>query len=267
VSCHLYIPSVATDRPISRTTEPLGALAIPFDDGKLDGIIRGFEGFEAISFDKEKVYLTIEASPGFSMKGYLVSGTIEPDLSQVRLDSDNVTEIEPQTKINNKSDESLFLIDGQPVTLYEANGANVNPAPVAHRFDQNLQLNAELTVPHIEYRITDATALDENNRFWVINYFYPGDQGLLEPANDSLIERYGVGLTHTQWEPVERLVEFQYSADGITLVERPPLQLELLPDNEARNWEGLVRLPEKDGFLVVTDKFPETILGFIPTCN
>jgi hypothetical protein len=30
-----------------------------------------------------------------------------------------------------------------------------------------------------------------------------------------------------------------------------------------RNWEGLVRLDDR-GFLLVTDLFPGTILGFVP---
>ena len=47
---------------------------------------------------------------------------------------------------------------------------------------------------------------------------------------------------------------------GIVLTETPPIQLELGP--ESRNWEGLVRLEDR-GFLLMTDKFPGTILGFV----
>jgi hypothetical protein len=43
----------------------------------------------------------------------------------------------------------------------------------------------------------------------------------------------------------------------------PPLQLQLLGDIAPRNWEGLVRL-EQRGFLLVTDKYPMTFLGFVP---
>jgi hypothetical protein len=44
-------------------------------------------------------------------------------------------------------------------------------------------------------------------------------------------------------------------------MDGPPIQMELTSD-DARNWEGLVRLDER-GFLIMTDKFPETILGFV----
>ena len=61
---------------------------------------------------------------------------------------------------------------------------------------------------------------------------------------------------------VERLLAFQFTEDGIVLAPLAPIQLQLLPDDEARNWEGIARLDER-GFLLVTDKFPETILAFV----
>jgi hypothetical protein len=66
------------------------------------------------------------------------------------------------------------------------------------------------------------------------------------------------------------LVEFEYIEPKnnqyakIVLVDSPPMQMELLgsTQNDARNWEGLVRLDNR-GFLLVTDEHPKTILGFI----
>ncbi|MBV7336480.1 hypothetical protein KFU94_51275 [Chloroflexi bacterium TSY] len=113
--------------------------------------------------------------------------------------------------------------------------------------------------PNIEYRTTDATALDADNRFWVINYYFP-NEGVLLPDVDPIAELYGQGITHKQYDHVERLIELEYSESGIQLVERPPIQLELI--DAPRNWEGIVRL-ENRGFLIVTDKWPETILGFV----
>ena len=72
-----------------------------------------------------------------------------------------------------------------------------------------------------------------------MNYFYPGDVHLL-PASDPLAEKYGEGKTHQIHDPVERLVEFQITESGINILDQPPLQFKLMPDNEARNWEGLV---------------------------
>ncbi|EKU97532.1 hypothetical protein Lepto7375DRAFT_6729 [Leptolyngbya sp. PCC 7375] len=58
----------------------------------------------------------------------------------------------------------------------------------------------------------------------------------------------------------QRLVEFVYGENGITFTNNAPIQLELSQDS--RHWEGMVRLDDQ-GFLVMTDKFPETILGFV----
>ena len=83
----------------------------------------------------------------------------------------------------------------------------------------------------------------------------------MKPASDPLAQKFGLGPTHSQNETVERLVKMTYSASGITLADAPPIMLTLIPDT-SRNWEGLVLLDGR-GFLLVTDKFPETILAFV----
>ena len=171
-------------------------------------------------------------------------------------------EIEPQANLSNTSDESVMVFGQRIVTLYEANGANVNPNPVAHMFNLDMQLVGSLSMPTIEYRITDATQPDQNGLFWAINYFFPGDREKLKPAEDRLVTQYGQGETHAKSQAVERLVAFQFTEDGIVLAPLAPIQLQLLPDDEARNWEGIARLDDR-GFLLVTDKFPETILAFV----
>ncbi len=139
----------------------------------------------------------------------------------------------------------------------------MNSQPVAHQFDISLEPTDSISFPNMEYRITDATAVDENGRFWTINYLFPGDIGKLDPAEDYLRAQFGAGSTHTISPVVERLVEFQIEADGIHLIDAPPIQLELLDDDTARNWEGIVRLDENNGFLIVTDEYPTTILAFV----
>lgn len=222
----------------------------------------GYEGLEAIAFYGDQVFMTIETSAGAPMMGYLMNGRIAPDLSQIELDVTNLIEIAPPVPLSNYSDETLLVIDETVLTIYEANGRFINPTPAAHQFNTNLEPLGTLPFPAIEYRVTDATEVDENGRFWVINYLFPGDIGKLGPAPDNLFEQYGRGPTHAASKVVERLLELQASDSGITLTNTPPIQLDLLPDDVARNWEGIVRLDER-GFLLATDKFPETILGFV----
>jgi hypothetical protein len=245
-----------------QSPEPLTPVEVPVIGPDIVQTVEGFDGFEAVAFDGDTVYLTIEAEmPDGSMRGYLVAGTVEPDLSAINLDLENQLELLPQTEFGNISFESLFLAGDQIVALYELSGAGVNPQPQAQVTDASLGAPGGVALPNIEYRVTDATTLSAGGEFWVINYFFPGEDFLL-PESDPLVEEYGQGLTHAQYPHVERLVALQYDADGITFVDRAPVQLEL-PGEDARNWEGIVRLDDV-GFLLVTDQYPQTILGFVP---
>ncbi len=242
--------------------QPILPQRIPLFSGGIEKQIEGFEGYEAITFDGDRAYLTIEASPTRDMLGHVVAGRMAPDLSALRLDPTTVQDIPPQAHLNNTADEALLVVDGKVVTFYEANGANVNPIPKAHLFDLNLHSLGTLPFPTIEYRLTDVTAPDAAGRFWAMNFFYPGDKGLLKPAVDKLAEEYGQGPTHARFTAVERLVEFRYTPAGVVRIKTPPLQLQLIDNDHSRNWEGIARLDDK-GFLLLTDTYPKTILGFV----
>ncbi len=241
---------------------PLDAQPIPFHSSTLRHKIAGFEGYESIAFDGDSVYMTVEANQS-GMHGYLVRGTIEPDLSGITIYAEEeIAYIPPQTSITNFSDESVLLVGDQLLTMYESNGLQYNPNPVAHVFGTDLSEQGTIPFPRIEFRVTDATELDENGRFWVINYNYPGDNKV-QTDDDPLAAAYGKGATHAASKGVERLVELQYSPDGISLTDTPPVQLEMLPtdNNNYRNWEGIVRF--NDGWLIITDRYPGTIFGYV----
>ena len=220
--------------------------------------IPNFQGYESIVFHGDQVFLTIEAGEGTDMHGYLVSGEISADESEITLDVSNVVEIPMAFPSDNHSDEAILIMGDSVLTFFEINGADLNPAPVAHIFDLDLDPQGAISIPHLEYRLTDAAA--DGNNFWVINYFFPGDTDMA-PSVDPLAETYGEGPTHAQQDQVERLVEMKYSPNGISFANSAPIQLTLDGDT-ARNLEGLVLLDEQ-GFLLVTDKFPSTMLIFV----
>ena len=243
------------------STDPIEPVMIPFDDGGLKDEIDGFEGFESVTFTGDDVYMTIEARDGNAMVGYLVKGSVTGDCAGIVLDSDVMTPIQPQADLSNMTDETIIVYQDRIYTVYEANGVNVNPDPVAHVFTLDLELAGETPFPSIEYRVTDATVPDADGLFWVINYFFPGDTKL-KPGTDEIAVEYGLGETHQEMEQVERLVALQITDAGITFAGVAPIYLELDPSlDDSRNWEGLVRFGE--GFLLVTDKFPTTILGYV----
>ncbi len=252
-----------------KSTQALKPVEIPFDDQGISGKIKGFEGFECITFNQDTVYLSIESKPD-QMLGYLVSGSMQrgnQDIPSIRLDPDSLVEIPTQTSLANFSYESCLVYQDQVIGLYEANGQNINPAPQAKIFDLRLQAQGDWPFPNIEYRITDATPPDPQGRFWAINYLFPGDVLKLKPLEsrwkDPLAQKYGEGKTHVRYTEVERLLQFQIGPDSISLVDTPPIQLVLPGDDAARNWEGIAILAGR-GFLIATDTFPETILGFVP---
>ena len=236
--------------------------ALPFDDGGLSRSVRGFEGFEAIAFRGNQAFLTIESSTSGGMLGYIVTGTLAADGALLRLFPESLQPIEPQAPITNFTDETILVTDDRVLTFYETNGANVNPKPVAHAFDFGLTPLDPIPFLTVEYRVTDASALQPDGRFWVINYLYPGDVPKLNPASDPIAARFPLGATHRSAEQVERILALRYTEGQIVLEESPPIQLQLDPD-EVRNWEALVVLQDL-GFLLMTDLYPTTLLGFVP---
>jgi len=233
---------------------------IPFFASGITQKVKGYQGFEAIAFKDDRVYLTIEAESS-GMMGYLVSGAIKPDLSEVRLDANVWIEMKPQADVSNASSESLMLVNDRLISFYEGNGAKLNPKPIGYAFAlPTLEVMPPIPFPNIEYRITDATAADADGKFWAINYFFPSESVKYKTGEDALAKKFGKGATHAKQLHVERLVEFQYAPGGIVLTGAPPIQLHL--ENDARNWEGIARL-EGRGFLIATDEHPKTILGFV----
>ena len=255
--------SVILDYLQGSTSAPLEVIRIPVEDQFFGAGVPGFEGYEAIMFNGDRVYLTVELSTGGGMAGYLISGEIESDLSRVVLDIGGRQPIPLQQQIDNLADETILAAGDRLITIFEANGAADNPSPSVHVFDADLRRVGELPFPTIEYRVTDATRLDSENNFWVVNTYTLGAFGL-NPHEDMIGNQFGEGCTHAFYGWVERLVELHYDPDsGITLTDSPPIQLVLQGYIYSRNWEGIVRLDDL-GFLIVTDEFPETILGFVP---
>ena len=217
--------------------------------------IPGFEGFESIAFSDDQVYLTIEAEIRNSNYGYLVKGNIAENTIEIK--TNTLIKIKTPVHLRNMTYETILLAEESIIVIYEVNSKEVNPNPIYYQFDYQLNNFVANKFPYIDYRLTDATELDHNNTFWAINYFWPGDYKLLKPD-------LGYPITNTKdIRPVERLLEFELLSNSIVRTETPPLNIKLDEFGESRNWEGIVSLDNR-GFLIVTDKFPGTVLAFIP---
>lgn len=241
---------------------PLTPTRISILGGSLLSQVPGYEGYEAIAITGDKVYLTIEANDSGRMAGYLVEGTYIPEQGTVHIDPASLIELPLPAQIFNYAYETLISTDSNLLTIYEANGIELNPTPFAIRADKSSSSFEEIGFRHIEYRMTDATDMDENGRFWVTNIFMPIEFWLYTES-DPIFEKFGKGATHAETINVERLLELQYNGEEISLTETEPIQLELDKEINARNWEALVALDDM-GFLAMTDTYPDTILAFIP---
>jgi hypothetical protein len=222
-----------------------------------------YQGFEAIAFAGHHVYLLMEsARDSAGMEGLLFRGRTTPGLHRIELQTAEARRLPMQAALPNMSYEALTTRADTVLALFEANGAHVNPQPRVYRYDAALRPVGSAPFPTLEYRLTDATSMDAAGRFWITNYFFPGEQSVLQPAADSLTRRFGEGHTHRMSEVVERLVEYRYTPSGrIIRTGTPPIQL-TLDGGTGRNWEGLARLG--DGFLLATDRHPSTLLAYVP---
>ena len=236
--------------------------SVPIINSDLRKVIEGFEGFESILFVDQTVYLTIESRAGNPMMGYLIKGEVQGDLESITLDPDSLVRLEPFTSERNATFEAMTCRNDKIYVIYEHNSEKNGRQPVAYEFNLELKMEREIPFPAINFRITDATISDASGKFWVMNYFFPGDAHLAVEQDD-LVLKYGEGKTHAENEPVERLVQLQIENEAITRVDQPPIYLQLLPLNVARNWEGIAQLDES-GFLLIVDSFPGSMLGFCP---
>ena len=242
--------------------QPITPKQTKFTTPDYSNLIQGFDGFEAIAFNGNKVFISIEAEHDGKMNGYLVWGEIDPRTLEVKISKNDLKSIETPIQLDNISFESVLMYDHDILMIYEANGSNLQKEVRQSVYSPKDGSISHIKSSNIEYRITDATRVDSNNRFWSINYFWPGDEKLLLPGKDLLLSRTLEGNSHSKSDAVERLVEFEIKNNEIIFSENDPIQIVLDPSG-SRNWEAIARL-ENEGFLIATDKYPKMILGFVP---
>ena len=233
---------------------------IIWNSSGLDKQISGFEGYESIIFNDDTVYVTIEAERHKINSGFIVRGIINNSKNEIIINNKTLKKIKTPVTLRNMTYETSVFVDDSIIAIYEVNSAKVNKSPVYHQFDKNLKTDIEKPFPYTEYRITDATQVDADGKFWVTNYFWPGDYNLIKPDLSYTI------TSKKDIKPVEQLLEFQFIDEQIVRTETSPINIKLSEFGDSRNWEGIVRLENK-GFLIVTDKFPGTILAFISVSN
>ena len=226
-----------------RTGDKILPVQKTFTTRKLKERYSGLDGFEAIAFNGNDVYIMVEVRIDGKMAGLLLWGTIIPSTMEIDIPEENIMLIKPPAQIDNFSFESLTITDGQLIIIYETNGSKTIDRPFQYVVNLDDMSINKTPFPNIDFRLTDATSVIDN-RFWMINYYWIGDKETLGVPND-------VGI--------ERLVEFKLGYNGIERSSSEYITLDNLDD--PHNWEGLVRFGR--GFLICTDKWPRMVLGYI----
>ncbi|WP_028314785.1 hypothetical protein [Desulfatibacillum aliphaticivorans] len=240
-------------------SEPIRPEQISFDMASVKKAMekisgrRGWQGFEAIAFSGHEAVFSIEAHGRDGMLGFLIRGRFKNEGTHITLDEKSLTSIPMPVQISNKAYEAIFTADGKVYAIYEANGLHDNPSPQVQVFDiygeSGLRYLGALPFPPAEYRITDITAWRKGEPLTAVNYYFPGDKKTLDPIPDPK-------------GPVEQLVFFSFDGKAIAKRPEPPMTL-INRTGKPRNWEGIAPLDDR-GYLLVTDKWPTTILAFAP---
>jgi hypothetical protein len=254
---NILLAQINADNPKPIKPDKLRFITPDYSD-----LISGFDGFEAIAVSGHDVYFTIEAEHKKQMAGYLIKGVYDPAKKQIKVAVEDIIKMKPPVNLKNYTFEALLTHGGIIAPIFEVNGQNVNQKPAIEVYSLLLEKISSIEFPMLEYRVTDATAVDKRGVFWVINYYWPGDQEVLLPAADQIALEFSKGSSHNMSETVERLIEMQYFQGSVSFTGKAPIQLELEAE-ESRNWEGIVKIDDI-GFLIMTDKFPDAILGFVP---
>ena len=250
----------------SSDTSAIKPKKINFNTPNYKKLIPGFDSFEAIAFRGYEVYLTIEIKFPDSMSCLIARGHIDAQTLDITIPEQNLTQINVPTYVDNMSYESLVVDKDRVIALFEANGDSLIKNPYAISINSSGSDIFKYQTSSVNYRIADATRVDKNNRFWVINYFFPGDRGALKPGDDILVSKYGEGLTHSKSERVERLVEYKIHNEKVLITNNPPIEIKLEGEKTSRKWEAIARYEDR-GFLLATDKYPKpyTLLAYVPT--
>ena len=252
-----------------RRSEPLKPKALPLVGSRIYATTESWgvtaAGFEAMAVSGQTLYLLIEGQSPQAQKDmhtYLVSGAIAPDHSQIVLDLSAPVELPQQAHFYNLSYESLTVVGDRLVAFYEVNTPALNPSPRAVVIDPATRAVTTLPMSAVDARITDVTPPDERGEFWALSCCLLGE-ALIATDLDVIAQEYGLTVLTAPVHETPQFVPLRYTDQGIVRADQPAVSATWTDGTVFENWEGIARLDDR-GFLIVTDQYPDTRLGFMP---
>ena len=143
-----------------RTGDKILPIQKTFTTRKLKERYPGLDGFEAIAFNGDDVYIMVEVRIDGKMAGLLLWGTIIPSTMEIDIPEENIMLIKPPAQIDNFSFESLTITDGQLIMIYETNGSKTIDKPFQYVVNLDDMSINKTPFPNIDFRLTDATSVE-----------------------------------------------------------------------------------------------------------
>ncbi len=221
--------------------------------------LRDFEAIATKPLDNshELIYLLIEKTDTHNV---LLKGIFE-------INSETIT-VSKKTEfstmgIHNKGFETLLAIEEGVIAIPEINGfykrRNYKDRAIVKKFDDDINEIGFSGKVHLNHRVADATRLDQNNNFWVINETSHGDWPNPKANDQICIERLAqVNFSGSNFKETGYIINFPLKP--IARCEEKSNCCKSHSNDfkkfETSNWEGLARFEFSDwkGFLLVTDQ-------------
>jgi hypothetical protein len=139
-----------------------------------DSIKQYYEGFEAITFIGNQVYLSIETVDS-SDYCFLIKGVLDIKNNEITIDPVHTLSLKRYPFINNAGFESISYLQKEKklIALYEFNA--MPNGGIGYLIDPSLTKKPEkISVPFLHFRITDAQVTPKG-KIYAMNYYYGGD--------------------------------------------------------------------------------------------
>ena len=121
---------------------PLEPTLIPLVAPGMKDLLKFFRGYKSIAFYNDQVFLTSESQQGTKTHGYLVSGKITPDSSQITLSTDKVADIPITFPFAKRSDEAILIKGNSIFTFFEVKDQKSTRLNSSHEFVSRMPSSA-----------------------------------------------------------------------------------------------------------------------------
>ncbi|MDB5156342.1 MAG: hypothetical protein JWR50_1049 [Mucilaginibacter sp.] len=221
-----------------------------------DSVNKYYEGFEAITFTKNQVYLSIETNDKYDYC-FVLKGSVDTVNNQIRIDPYNFATLKRPLYITNAGFESVTYLpkENKLLAMYEFNAADKSNTGflIDTAFKDPPQ---KIKTPFLYFRITDITAT-KNDELYGVNYYYNGDyNSYLDNGIVSKPETAIKQTIPTLRDSLDKTPDYLKHHTFARIVMRrnyKDLQWKQLItfDGYRNNWEGLTLFDK--GALIVTD--------------